>query len=473
MKTNNTYYFYLFVFALIMLFLAPHTLVRGMFTDGVTYAAVANNLAFGNSSFWHLKFTNTVHPLFFEHPPLGMYLQSLFFKVFGTAAFPERIYSLVCYALSLSIIVLIWKTITNNIKMAWLPILFFILIPVVSWCIGNNMLENTMLVFTLFTLFFLIKYYQQKQVINIILAGLMLFLAFLSKGFVCLYLWAFPFYYFIIFKNGSFKNSILLTLLFVTSTVVPFILLITFFSDAGLFFKEYFNKQIIGSIAHVNTVDSRFFIVVRCFTELLISIALFLVLKFAWKAKSNKQSNQHTYQKWSKVLLLLAISGVFPIMISLKQSGYYILTTYPLFALALSLPLNNKLVDIIENKLSITVSKWIKFITILLLLIAVINGVWVYKFKERDNEKLQILDIAIKTIAPNTTINITPEFGEDWGLHGYFMRYGFISLDANNPLQHKFLLANQTYSFDTLVYAKVVVTPHYSLLKKIQSKSSL
>jgi 4-amino-4-deoxy-L-arabinose transferase-like glycosyltransferase len=396
-----------------------------------------------------------------------MYLQSLFFKLFGTAAFPERIYSLLCYALSLAIIILIWKTITNNIKMGWLPILFFILIPVVSWCIGNNMLENTMLVFTLLTLFFLIKYYQKKHLVNIILAGFMLFLAFLSKGFVCLYLWAFPFYYFIIFKNGSFKNSVLLTLLFVGSTVLPFILMITFFSDAALFFKEYFNKQIIGSIAHVNTVDSRFFIVVRCFTELLISIALFLVLRFAWKAKSNKQTNQHTYQKWSKVLLLLAISGVFPIMISLKQSGYYILTTYPLFALALSLPLHNKLLDIIENKLTVTISKWIKITTLLLLLVAVINGVWIYKFKERDKEKLEILDATIKTVAPNTTINITSEFTEDWGLHGYFMRYGFISLDANNPLQHNYLLANQTYLFDTLLYAKVVVTPNYCLLKKI------
>lgn len=46
-----------------------------MFVDGVTYAAIARNLAQGNGSFWSPFYTATLYPQFFEHPPLGFALQ--------------------------------------------------------------------------------------------------------------------------------------------------------------------------------------------------------------------------------------------------------------------------------------------------------------------------------------------------------------------------------------------------------------
>src|SRR4051812_22549428 len=61
----------------------PRLAQRGMFVDGLTYASIARNLAEGRGSFWSPSYTATIYPEFHEHPPLGLWLQSLWFRVLG------------------------------------------------------------------------------------------------------------------------------------------------------------------------------------------------------------------------------------------------------------------------------------------------------------------------------------------------------------------------------------------------------
>ena len=155
---NNLYPFYLSVFGIILIIISPSLLSDGMFLDGLLYAVISKNLANGIGDFWHLHLTKTLSPIF-EHPPLAFGLQSLFFKILGDSIFVEKLYSFLTYVVTGIIIVKIWKKliVNNSNQTAWLPLLLWITIPLVFWAIPNNMLENTMMIFTSLSVLFIKK----------------------------------------------------------------------------------------------------------------------------------------------------------------------------------------------------------------------------------------------------------------------------------------------------------------------------
>ena len=61
----------------------PKSLALGLFQDGVVFASVARNMAEGLGGFWTPRFTDTAYRLEFMHPPLGPWLQSHAFRLFG------------------------------------------------------------------------------------------------------------------------------------------------------------------------------------------------------------------------------------------------------------------------------------------------------------------------------------------------------------------------------------------------------
>src|SRR5213592_3115017 len=87
----------------------PRLADRGMFVDGVTYAAIARNLAEGRGSFWQPFYTATVYPAFHEQPPLGMWLESLWFRALGDRPYVERLYAACTAAATAVLIAAIWR----------------------------------------------------------------------------------------------------------------------------------------------------------------------------------------------------------------------------------------------------------------------------------------------------------------------------------------------------------------------------
>src|SRR3954451_14950195 len=87
----------------------PRLAHRGMFVDGVTYASIARNLAEGRGTFWVPAYTATLYPEFHEHPPLGFWLQSLWFRVFGDHLWVERLYTLTAGLITAALIAAIWR----------------------------------------------------------------------------------------------------------------------------------------------------------------------------------------------------------------------------------------------------------------------------------------------------------------------------------------------------------------------------
>ena len=153
---SNITPFWLLLIGLFLILVSKSLLTEGMFLDGVLYASISRNMAYALGSFWNPYYTQTIGTVFHSHPPLALGLEALAFKALGDHWWVEKAYSVLMFLLSGLLISLIWKRTTNNIRWAWLPLLFWLAMPLVTWCAANNMLENTMSVFVLLSVYMMI-----------------------------------------------------------------------------------------------------------------------------------------------------------------------------------------------------------------------------------------------------------------------------------------------------------------------------
>ena len=414
-----------------MLICAPTLWSGGMFMDGLYYAAIAKNLANGLGSFWYLHHTEFSHPIFHEHPPLAIGLQSIFFIFFGDSIYIERFYSLFTFILTGIIIHLIWKEIIEEkIKnISWLPILFWTIIPLNSWACSNNMLENTMNIFVSLSIFFSIKSLHKNKLQNTFLAGTSISLAFLSKGFTGLFPLSIFLWYFIIFRKIKLKELVYRTAQLSFYSTMPFIILYFFYPLGIESIYEYINTQVIKSIQHIHTVNSRFFIIKKLILELLPVLIIFSVTLYFSIRKGYKMISKE--KKWALFFLLLALSGVFPIMISLKQSGFYMLTTFPLFSIAFSILIARFIKSLTQN----TNRKAYILAAIITITAFFISFEQIGK-TGRNHDLIKDIKSIINEVPKNTVISIEENMHKDYQLIGYFARYANISLDKNNELDY-------------------------------------
>ncbi len=433
-------YGYLFVVALFLLLCAPTLFSKGMFLDGVIYASVARNMAQGIGSFWQPVYTQTLFNPFFEHPPLALGVQSTWFWLFGDSFLVERFYALAAFFVSGFVLVSIWKQLTNGNTMGWIPLLLWVAVPITSWACANNMLENTMMIFTNLAVLFYLKSTQKKRVLFLLLAGLALSLAFLSKGFFALYIWSAPFFFWLVLQRKSFVHMCVNTVLLCAFTLLPLWLCTGLSPDAAFNLESYFNKQVVNSIQHVQTVSSRFAILGNFASGILPALLLGGVLLLITRLRGIAlREMQAAYKKPALALLLLSLSGVLPIMVSLKQRGFYILSVYPFFALALGLlllPLFSALLSTWGAK----AHSLFRYGTFAFLATAICLSVYFAGSIGRDREKIRDTQAIISFTGEGKTIGVCPELSREWSLHAYFQRYGQVSLARKHPHTYKYLV---------------------------------
>ena len=190
--------------------------------------------------------------------------------------------------------------------------------------------------------------------------------------------------------------------------------------------KKYFNKQVVNSIQDIKTVNSRFYIIIRLFSEISIPIiSVFIILLLT---KKNKLRPNQNLIKWSLFFLTLGFTGVIPIMISMKQSGFYIITTFTFFSIGLSM----LIVPYIANKLIIK-KKTLIFTNIFLLFVSSVFINYNLQGYSRDEELLKDIKLIINTIKDENTIYINSKQSRSiYSLRAYFFRYGNIDLNHNS-----------------------------------------
>ncbi len=449
MKTNqvNTRPFFFIIAGIFLAMLAPHLFSRGMFMDGLWYATISRNLSIDIGSFWHLEFTPTKHPHFYEHPPLAFGLQYVLFKLIGDSIFVERVYALLMSLLSAWAIYLLWKeTVTEqNKKHAWLPLLLWSCIPIVSWGIANNMLENTVTPFACLSVYFFIRSTKTKRFLFLTLSGLALMCGALTKGPVALFPLCAPFFYYLILKRKNWADMLTDTLFVSFITFLPFLLWYRFNSEAANMFTLYFNEQLLKSLNKVETVDSRTNILGFVFQELSISF-VFMLLTYLM---TRKKHSPEKVAGWAFLFLAIALAGVFPFMISKKQRGFYLICAYPFFTLAFAhfiLARINLLLNSFQERLAH--SKFLKPIAVSLLMASIILHVIFMGKIGRDKAKIEDIDKLIAIIKPHSALAAHPSVRDDLGLHGYLYRYAYINVDPFKPLERPYFLIKKGWDID-------------------------
>jgi len=309
----------------------------------------------------------------------------------------------------------------------------------VIWAVSNNMLENTMQVFILAALWLLLLNLKNGKNYLIALAGILLFLAFFTKGPVGLFLGSFYFWVWLFSKQIGFKQIILNSLLLIGFTVFPLALLYFTIPQAAHSFTEYFHNQLEMSFQDVSqTVSSRWFIVQRFFNEILLNLALFFIVFVL--SKKNTLLLKETWKQNKKMILIIGgsgFSGVLPIMISLKQSGFYMLPALPFFALVfglLSAPLITQITERWKNKNFLT--KHAGILSLMAFVVVFDIGLSFKNTVGRDKDLIHDIHAILTVVPSDAVVQIPKSLAQDWPLHASFARYANVSLNdiSKKPL---------------------------------------
>jgi len=149
-------------------------------------------------------------------------------------------------------------------------------------------------------------------------------------------------------------------------------------------------------------------------------------------------------QPWIRVWVALALSGILPIMISLKQRGFYILATLPFLSLAFSCFLAPVVKQILERK-PLRKYRSIRLIhlSVCLLGITVFLNLNQIGHIGRDHDILEDV-FAIREVVPaKGVISASETVWHDWSLHAYLQRYSRISLDREMHADGFILLSKE------------------------------
>ena len=453
---------YFAVTAFFIAICAPTLFSDGMFLDGVTYAAIAKNMANGFGEFWSPYYSDSLFPKFHEHPALAIGIQAFFFKIFGDSIYVERIYSLSTYLITGRIIVLIWKRITGSFQFGWLPLLLWFLVTDTVWACSNNMLENTMMIFTTLSFLWIIKS-EKKGFLWLVFAGISLFLALLCKGFTSLYIWAVPFFMWFFLKKETFIKMFFNSLILVAFTLIPIAIILLISDPAMEILSKYIMNQVVDGITKVQTVNSRFTIILKFLLTTLPSIILTGLIILIGKKKGNL-INLNEHKKIAFTLISLTLAGILPIMISLKQRGFYILTVYPFFALGLGL-----LILPLVSKFKPWKMNFIKIITSGIIILAIVLSVVNWGKLNRDHNLVNDCKLIVNKVGEGKRINICYEVRKQYSILAYFSRYGRISLITSNPNNEEYLIIWKDQCFNKFHgnYSKVSIpTEEFHLFKK-------
>ncbi|MBP3740193.1 MAG: glycosyltransferase family 39 protein [Bacteroidales bacterium] len=448
---------YLFVVGLFGLFACNNLLTRGMFMDGLIYTSVAANMAEGVGSFWHPVYTATQFPQFYEHPPLMMWLLSLWFRLFGTGMMAAKGYSVAVLLLMAALTVGVWKQLGFKTSLGWLPLLALTLIPDVALAAHNNYLESTMTLFVLAAVWLVLR---GKGVGWHLLAGVMLAAAFLTKGPTGLFPLALPALLWLFGTRKGFGQAAVGTLAMAAGLAAPMALLWFCVPDAQEFLHKYFDNQVIGGSQVL--VTSRTYIVKTLFshTAVVLVVALAAVLFGILKKSVPWRPTRDSWRRFG-LMFALALCGTLPMMVSTKQRAFYLLTVFPFVALAVA-ALLEPLARHMEKQLrrpAMTVA------TVAVLIAAVITNALHYGKPGRDKAMLHDMDVMAAEVHDGELVALAPELASNNSLHGYWYFYHRVTLDAN--AQHRHLIAADDVA-DTTYVEVPLPTEEYHLYRLLE-----
>jgi len=405
----------------------PRLVTHGTFMDGLWYDTVARNQAIGVGTFWRPMLTPTVSPGFFaDHPPLVFAIESLFFRVLGDHWWVGKLYGFFTALASAALIVMLWRACGVR-RNAWLPVLLWIATPLVGWSFGSEMLENTMGLFQLAAAWAFVAASARpgtKGDALAALAGALLFAAVLCKGVVAPFPLALPVMLSALAGRGTVRGA--LTQVFIAAAVLGALLWLTYqLPDARAYADRYLTKNFLPlASGQRGGVDNRLHIVGKLALELIPMVIVTALV--AWFGRAREKAPVGL----AKAFLATGLAGSLPLALSPIQSGFYLVPCFPFFALGFAL--------LVEPRAQALLARLAKFARPLTLATGVLLGAALALVASkagtvgRGSPVLEDVRAIGKVVPPGTTVSICPASFGEWSLHGYFMLYDRVTLDANS-----------------------------------------
>ena len=420
---------------------------HGIFFDGLVYSTLAYNLANETATIFNLQISDYFFNNFHEHPFLGFYLESIFFKLFGNAYYIERVYSFSVFLAVLFLFFWFWKAIYKNRENSyvWLPILFFLPLPLIFWSFTQNMLETTMTFFSLLAVYLLYMALNTEKTVQqiplLFLSSLAIIAAFFSKGPVGIFPFATIFIYYFFDKKLHIKKALFLTLILISFTVLICLLI---FQNEQLLNStiSYLKQQVLNSLqGNRDTVENRFVFLIEIVKETLPLIIITTLLYITHRKKVLQDKNDI---KQGVFFIAIGLSASLPIMISTKQYGFYLVPSMPYFSLGFAI-LALPYVKYLVNKISYT--KYLLLLFSLLFILSLLYTLTKIGEYSRDAKRLKDLKRIAKSIEPVQILNGEPSMNNDFSLNSYFMRYYNITLNTS-AINEKYLLVYKKSKVD-------------------------
>ena len=430
--------FLIFIITLVSAVTLPFIFTDGMFLDGLLYSAIGKKMAIGQGSFWFPQLSLTYESSFHEHPPLAFGILSVFYKIFGTDFWVERFFNLIVFTITFKYIYSLIIFITNDKQRASrifsFFLLLFFLIPKNHWAIQHVMLDNVLSMFSLISLFHILKFTVKDKYlwIHITLAVLTTCCALLTKGLPGLFPLFCPILYCLYNRKipiiSGVKSSTLLTVLFFT--VITALLYLN--EDAYSSLKTYFDQQLLASLKGDRViVDSRFHIMKRILEEILVVIIATSICGFILYRKKKNNSN---YLKTALFFFIIGCSASIPIMLSPKQLDFYMIPSLPYFTLAASFICSQLFFD--KN----LCFRGIKYISTSVFILCIILTAFFWGKPKRDQQIINDTKSLNVAFPESTIFSCTNRMHSSWNIFSYFSRYSNLNVDRSEERRKYILL---------------------------------
>jgi 4-amino-4-deoxy-L-arabinose transferase-like glycosyltransferase len=419
-----------------MLLMLPRWSGIGMFVDGITYATVARNLVEATPlQLWELHYTATVHPQFYEQPPLGIWLMAGAFAVFGDVSWAETAYAVAMSVAFLGALVALWRAAAPGALGCWAFCALVFICPMTSWVLANNMLEAPLTVFCLLALTCLLRGAQSTAWISAAWGaggGMCLVAACLSKGPPALFLCVWPGVAWFVWPAR--RKALLCSGIGAGVVALASVAALAWHADAQAYLATYLQRQVWQSLQGAReTASWRGVALVRLFSEM--ALPCLVIAALAWRDGGFKRATHlRGFEPWrlgrdQQAYGALALAASLPVLISPKQSGWYIFQSLPLYALTLALGFRPLLLRLqttfIQNTRAVSA-----LAVGLACLACVVGGC---RLGRIDKHKDFHRDLAQLAFAPEyAAVQVCPtSLLKNWGLHANMARYFHASLSAD------------------------------------------
>lgn len=425
--------FQIFTLAISCALLLPNLFTHGIFGDGLIYSVISRNLSAGKGDFWTPIYSDTFFNPWAEHPPLMFWLESFFFKVLGDHPYTEKLFSLCLWITMVFSIKHFWSQKDGS---WWLPVLLWTIIPTVHWGFSNNILENLLVVFTSWAIWFGLK---ETTVRNAIIVALLVFLGFLTKGLVAFFPMAVWSVRLVTVGDLKMRNALKSTFVAII-TLSSLSALLYFDNDAIRFLSNYFQTQLLASLNGERLVQDkivdlpRYYLIIRLFTELLNPLVVAIVVLLGSTKQTLLTRLVVNKKKWT-LYGIIGLTASLPLLISPKQHSFYLMPGLTWFSLGVA----HLLWPIIQQKYSAfntkkPLFKVFGYFSIGLLIAGLVFSASRYDKISRDSSTILFVREINKVVPENEKIGGSADLLSHHNLHGYLQRYTYRSIYFSEPV---------------------------------------